>query len=110
MKRENLHKPGEVDQSLKIQYDYMNAYFDFFTGEETGFKIARKIVSEYEDYPVLAWRVPFLEMLDQLYEYDGKVTDLEIEESKMSKMKKKIKQEQILAFEINEKGELAIEA
>jgi hypothetical protein len=29
---------------LEIQYDYMQAYFDFFTDSEGGYNIARKIV------------------------------------------------------------------
>jgi len=32
------------DETLQMQYDYMNAYFDFFTGAKEGFKIARSIV------------------------------------------------------------------
>jgi hypothetical protein len=43
--------------------------------------VARTIVRKYEDYPILAWRMPFLEILDQLNEYDGEVTD-ELEEAK----------------------------
>jgi hypothetical protein len=42
----------------------MSAYFDFFIGQEQGFKVARDIVRRYENYPVLAWRIPFLEILD----------------------------------------------
>ena len=32
------------DGTLRIQHDYMSAYFDFFTGQEQGFKVARRIV------------------------------------------------------------------
>ena len=42
----------------------MCAYFDFFTGHSDGFKLARTIVRRYEDYPIPAWRLLFLEMLD----------------------------------------------
>jgi hypothetical protein len=42
----------------------MNAYFDFFTGESNGFKTARTIVRDYEDYPVIAWRAMFLGILN----------------------------------------------
>jgi hypothetical protein len=41
--------------------------------------VARRIVQKYEDYPILAWRMPFLDILDQLNEYDGEV-DIEEEE------------------------------
>ena len=53
----------------------MSAYFDFFTGVDEGFKVARTIVRKYEDYPIPAWRIPFLEILDQLNEYDGEVDE-----------------------------------
>lgn len=65
-----------------MQYDYMSAYFDFFTGQAEGFKIARSIVRNYEDYPIPAWRIPFLEILDQLNEYDGEIHEDELEEGK----------------------------
>jgi hypothetical protein len=42
----------------------MSAYFDFFTGTEDGFKTARTIVRKYEDYPIVAWRLMFLQILD----------------------------------------------
>ena len=42
----------------------MRAYFDFFTGLDSGFKVARAIVREYENYPIPQWRIPFLEILD----------------------------------------------
>ena len=54
-----------------MQYDYMNAYFDFFEGQSDGFKVARKVVREYEDYPLVSWRLKFLEILEQINEYDG---------------------------------------
>jgi hypothetical protein len=50
--------------TARMQYDYMSAYFDFFTGQAEGFKIARSVVRRYEDYPISAWRIPFLEILD----------------------------------------------
>lgn len=39
--------PGE-DDYLQIQYDYLLAYFDFFTGGQDGYKVARKIVQKYD--------------------------------------------------------------
>jgi hypothetical protein len=93
----------------------MSAYFDFFTGQDDGFKVARSIVRKYEDYPILAWRIPFLEILDQLNEYDGENIDEEevkagavdhenlTEEQRKLKYKKSIKLEPRLGFEISEK-------
>ena len=62
------------DNTLKIQYDYMTAYLDFYTGSENGFQKARAISKVYEEYPVLAWRILFTEILDQLAEFDGVAT------------------------------------
>lgn len=56
----------EKDPTLKIQYDYLTAYIDFFTGIDSNFATARKISKVYEEYPVLSWRVLFTEILDQL--------------------------------------------
>ena len=44
-------KPISDDSCLKVQYDYMNAYFDFFTGMETNYQKARAVVKKYEKYP-----------------------------------------------------------
>jgi hypothetical protein len=110
------------DGTLRIQFDYMSAYFDFFTGQDEGFKVARTIVRKYEDYPILAWRIPFLEILDQLNEYDGDVDEEEqklegaavdhenlTEEQKKLKYKKSMKMEPRLTFEISEKEQGVIE-
>lgn len=94
----------------------MSAYFDFFTGQEQGFKVARRIVQKYEEYPILAWRIRFLEILDQLNEYDGEVDEEEsnqksmegadlatlTEEQKRLKLKQSLKKEPRLTFEISE--------
>ena len=98
------------DGTLCIQHDYMSAYFDFFTGQEQGFKVARRIVQKYEEYPILAWRMPFLDILDQLNEYDGEI-DMDEEEKlgdmgeeqRKQKIKKLIKKVPSLTFEISEK-------
>jgi hypothetical protein len=105
------------DGSLRIQHDYMSAYFDFFTGQADGFKIARRIVQKYEDYPILAWRIPFLEILDQLNEYDGdqfdeldqqdqdeesKSNETLTDEQKRFRKKKAVNKEPTITFEISD--------
>ncbi len=62
----NLEMP-ELDDSthaLELQYDYFNAYFDFFTGAEDGYKVARRIVQRYDNYPVSNWKLMFLAIED----------------------------------------------
>jgi len=50
---------GQGDVLLKLQFNYMQAYFDFYEGEKTGFKIAKKISKQYVNYPVITWRMKF---------------------------------------------------
>ena len=66
-----LHAPDENNKTLRIQYDYLQAYFDFFSGTGDDFKVARRIVQKYDNYPVSSWRMMFLTIADQLNEYDG---------------------------------------
>ena len=42
--------------------------------------MARAIVRKYEFYPVIAWKIMFLDILDQLNEYDGENSDAEIDQ------------------------------
>ena len=65
--RRELDKNG----ALGLQYDYMAAYLDFYTGEDSNFKLAREVSEKYADYPVLHWRALFEEIKDQLKEFDG---------------------------------------
>lgn len=50
---------GQGDVLLKLQFNYMQAYFDFYEGEKTGFKIAKNISKQYVNYPVITWRMKF---------------------------------------------------
>ncbi|MCB9872480.1 MAG: hypothetical protein H6837_21685 [Planctomycetes bacterium] len=54
---------------MRIQYDYMRAYLDFFSPEHDQ---ARTIAGQYRDYPVLRWRRLFAEIGQQLDEAGGK--------------------------------------
>eukprot|EP00347_Sterkiella_histriomuscorum_P022623 403337784 len=88
------------DATLKLQYDYFQAYFDFFTGQSESFKTARALVRKYEDYPIASWRMAFLEILDQLNEFDGEIEDIqEIDDENMSDEQKKQKMKQSIAKE-----------
>jgi hypothetical protein len=46
--------------TLEMQYDYLSAYFDFFTGQEDGYKTARRVVQRYDNYPISNWKLMFL--------------------------------------------------
>ena len=62
---------------LKVQYDYLLAYFDFFTGAKDNYFVARRIVQQYDNFPIRQWRMMFLAILDQLNEFDGEFDDQE---------------------------------
>lgn len=40
----SLEEPSKPMGTLRVQYDYLKAYFDFFSGQEDNFKVARRIV------------------------------------------------------------------
>ncbi|GDY07085.1 hypothetical protein LBMAG52_05710 [Planctomycetia bacterium] len=52
----------------RLQYDYFQAYLDFFTDNP---KLARAIATKYTDYPVDRWRQAFASIKAQLDEIDG---------------------------------------
>ncbi|MFM9962327.1 MAG: hypothetical protein ACKV2Q_14030 [Planctomycetaceae bacterium] len=52
----------------RLQYDYFQAYLDFFTDNP---KLARAIAAKYTDYPVDRWRNAFASIKAQLDEIDG---------------------------------------
>ena len=99
----------EKGETPRMQYDYMRAYLDFFTGSDTGFKIAKSISKKYADYPILAWKVLFTEILDQLEEfeegidYDEDIDQLD-ETKKKANLKKSINLEPTLHWELEGKS------
>ena len=82
-----------VKDASPILHDYMAAYLDFYEGHETGFKKAREIAKQYENYPVIAWRILFTDILDTLAEYDGVnlLEDFEIDQDDEEKKEKNYK-------------------
>ena len=65
--REELRK----NHQHELQYDYLSAYLDFYIGYPS-FSIARETCQKYLQYPVLSWRSLFVEVSNQLAEFDGK--------------------------------------
>lgn len=75
--------------TFQIQYDYMAAFLDFYVGGPK-YSNAREIVKRYIDYPVLSWRLLFIDMEQQLREYDGEQIDqLDIEEEEKKELSRK---------------------
>lgn len=119
--------PSDISP-LKIQYDYLMAYFDFFTGAADGYKDARRIVMKYDNYPITSWRMMFLSIQDQLNEFDGEFDDDEemaaldeghdpalqeakIKEQRKANLKKSVKRAANLSsIEIDADGTVKIES
>jgi len=112
-----------------MQYNYLEAYFDFFTGAEDGYKKARRAVQEYDNYPIAHWRMMFMAIQDQLDEFDGEFDNeeeqdsesvgdgegsdasLKLTERKKANMKASLKREpNISNIDINDNGEISIES
>ena len=99
-------KHFENHETLRMQYDYMRAYLDFFIGAESGFKVAMSISQKYADYPILSWKVLFTEILDQLEEFKEGVDydeaiDNEDETKRKANLKKSINLEPTLHCELD---------
>lgn len=57
------------DAATRIQLDYQRAYLDFLTGFPT-FAVVKATCERYLTYPVLSWRNLFVEMANQLAEFE----------------------------------------
>ncbi|CAD8117145.1 unnamed protein product [Paramecium sonneborni] len=62
--------PEAEQQEQQLQFDYLSAYLDFYTGYPN-FQKGREICKKYLSYPVIHWRNLFYEMINLLIEYDG---------------------------------------
>lgn len=60
--------------NFKIQYDYMLAYFDMYTGMPE-FTQAREICERNIAYPIEGWRNLFVEMANQIADFDGELNN-----------------------------------
>lgn len=57
-----------ISDAFRLQYDYFDAYLDFFNENP---KKALEIAEKYKNYPVYSWRQKFLAILDQISEISG---------------------------------------
>ena len=57
--------------TTKLQYDYLKAYLDFISGYPE-FNVAKNTCKDYLSYPVLTWRNLFVEIANQLAEFEEK--------------------------------------
>jgi len=66
----NRISKAALEGEAQIQRDYLSAYLDIYTGGPN-FKLAREISERYVEYPIISWRNLFVNLSNQLAEYDG---------------------------------------
>jgi len=96
-------KSFEKDETCKVQYDYLQAYLDFYSGYPNFVK-ARSICENYLDYPVLSWRKLFVEVANQIAEYDGEeliLPEKEVSEDQLKLNLKNAEKEEVLNAELD---------
>jgi len=57
---------------LLLQYKYLSAYLDLYSGFPK-FEKARQLCEEFLTYPVFTWRNRFIDLANQIAEFDGEV-------------------------------------
>ena len=90
-----------VSDGLQIQYDYLTAYLDLYS-DYPKFTKARQICAEYLTYPVFSWRNRFIDLLNQISEFDGETELLEkqTDETDADKNQREAKKEEYIAGEL----------
>jgi len=88
-------KPEQLAE--KIQYDYFNAYINFYKQNIDG---AEQIADKYKEYPVVRWQNKFLEILNQVAEIRGEKTGTIDKDSREMKMTELAAKEPSLDFKI----------
>jgi hypothetical protein len=98
-------KAEEISQSMAMQYDYLTAYLDLYN-DYPKFTKARDICSRYLTYPVFTWRNRFVDLLNQISEFDGETELLEkqTEETDTDKNQRQAKKEEYISTELNGKA------
>ena len=93
-----------VCKDLKIQYEYLTAYLDLYS-DYPKFTKAREICAEYLTYPVFGWRNRFIDLLNQISEFDGETELLEkqTDETDTDKNQRQAKKEEYVASELQGK-------
>ncbi len=74
---------------MALQYDYLTAYLDFMSGYPNFYK-AKALCEEYLTYPILTWRNLFVEIANQLAEFEETqlIENLIDDEKKKSNLEK----------------------
>lgn len=97
----NLLTPERIASiTTHIQFEYQTAYLNFITGYPD-FSKAKSICEKYLTYPVLSWRNLFVEIANQLAEFEESSTFFESTEVKEGELLNKQKSTKVPSFTCN---------
>lgn len=89
--------------NTKLQHDYLAAYIDFLNGYPN-FSIAKSIAEKYLVYPILSWRNLFVEIANQLAEFEEKEVTAKIDSDKAESNQKKAQKSANFKCEIDKES------
>ena len=69
--RKVFKKVSREDVTCQLQYDYIDAYLRFIL-DFPNFEEVKEICESYIDYEFIEWKNLFIEMLNQISEYEDK--------------------------------------
>jgi hypothetical protein len=97
-------KAEDIGNDMKMQYHYLTAYLDLYN-DYPKFTKAREICSYYLNYPVFSWRNRFVDLLNQISEFDGETELLEkqTDETDADKNQRQAKKEEYISSELSGK-------
>lgn len=103
-KKINYQNNVQLQKKPMMHLDYLAAYLDIYTGYPN-FKLARDIAEKYQNYPVLSWRNLFVNLQNQLTEYDGDMVgpDQKVK-NEYDKNANSASKEESLSFEIDKQN------
>lgn len=94
-----LNKPDSV-----MHLDYLAAYLDIYSGYPH-FKLAREIAARYQNYPVISWKKLFVNLQNQLNEFDGDLVGQDqMVKTEYDKNAQSVTKEESLSFEIDKQS------
>ena len=98
----------ELSNCLIIQYDYLQAYLNLYI-DYPKFDIARQVCSKYLVYPILNWRNKFIDLANQLAEFDGecKIEKVTLNQKTGEKNQIEADQQEYFAVELVEVEQLS---
>ena len=97
-----------ANEELKIQLDYLTAYLSLYN-EIPHFTTARALSQQYLEYPIPTWRNRFVQIANQLAEFSGQGSQIEVEGAAQNPESRLARSEQ-LRIEIRDQTKINIKS